>query len=87
MRVIEVGIFYGIGLFFHGIGLFVPKIFPYMGLVFVLPNQFFAAKLIEVLVVFPKLEVYVFALITGHLIKDTQIGCTVVRAELLHNLS
>ena len=58
-----------------------------MGLVFVLPNQFFAAKLIEVLVVFPKLEVYVLALITGHLIKDTQIGCTVVRAELLHNLS
>ena len=38
------------------------------------------------MVVFPKLEVLAFTLIAGHLVKDTQIGCVVVRTKLLYDL-
>ena len=57
-----------------------------MGLVFVLPDQLVATELIEVLVVFPKLEVLALTLVAGYLVKDTLISCVFVRAELLCDL-
>ena len=68
--------------------LFVCKIiFRDKGLVLVLPNQLVATELIEVLIVFPELEVLALALIPSYLVKDTQIGCVVFGAEFLHYLS
>ena len=57
-----------------------------MGLVFVLPNQLVTTKLIEVLIVFPKLEVLALTLVAGYFVKDTQISCVIVRAKLLYDL-
>ena len=55
-------------------------------LVFIIPDKFRVTKLLEVAIVFPKLEVVTLGLEACSFIQNAQVGSAVIRTETLDNL-